>query len=139
WEVGGHTSDLHRQAFAIDGTQRPALINRLMIDRRKETLAQWRIRVRADLAANQQFFRRVLGRPATAFAFPFDATHHPTDDPAIPGQIDVLLRQAGFQVAFAGDDLDRDAGELEVPVGAGTDPWRLPRVTITSDLSTAAL
>jgi len=139
WELGGHTNDQHHQALAIDGTQRPVLINRLIIDNHKETLAQWRIRVRADLAANQAFFRRLLGHPATAFAFPFDATNHPTDDPAIPEQINVLLRQAGFQVAFAGDDLDRNAGELEVPVGVGTDPWRLPRVTITSDLSTPAL
>ena len=139
WEFGGHTDDLHRLATALDGRQLPALINRLVVGGQRETLAQWRARVQADLARSQRFFRRVLGHPVSAFAFPYGAADRPTDDPAIPQQIDGLLREAGFQLAFAGEEVDRGGGALEVPVTPDADPYRLPRITITRDLSPVGL
>ena len=133
WEFGGHSDDLHRLAQTPDGSKRPALVNRLVVGG-DETLAQWRARVHADLDRNQRFFVRVLGHRMSAFAFPYGAADRPVNDPAIPKLINELLREAGFQVGFAGEDLNRGAGELEVPVTPGTDPYRLPRVTITGDL-----
>jgi biofilm PGA synthesis lipoprotein PgaB len=134
WEFGGHTDDLHRKALTADGTKRPALVNRLLVGGRQETLVQWRARVRADLDRDQRFFVRVLGHRVTAFAFPYGAADRPSNDPAIPGQLNGLLRQAGFQLAFGGDEVNRDDGELEVPVTPGVDRYRLPRVTTTGDL-----
>jgi poly-beta-1,6-N-acetyl-D-glucosamine N-deacetylase len=139
WEFGGHTDDLHRKALTSDGSERPALVNRLMVGGHQETLAQWRARVAADLARNQGFFVKVLGRRSSAFAFPYGAADRPTNDPAIPGQLNRLLRQAGFQVGFGGDDLNRNSGALEVPVTPGADAYRLPRVTITGDLDPVGL
>jgi biofilm PGA synthesis lipoprotein PgaB len=133
WEFGGHTDDLHHLGPTPDGTKRPALINRLALGK-EETLAQWRARVHADLDRNQRFFRRVLGHPVPAFAFPYGAADRPANDPAIPKQTNGLLRQAGFQLGFGGDDVNRGSGGLEVPVTPGIDPYRLPRVTITGDL-----
>ena len=133
WELGGHTDDLHRLGVTPDGTKRPALINRLVAGT-QESLAQWHARVHDDLARSQRFFVRVLGHPVRAFAFPFGAADRPTDDPAIPKQINGLLEEAGFKLAFAGEDLNRGNGELEVPVTPGVDPYRLPRVTVTGDL-----
>jgi len=135
WEFGGHTDDLHRKALAPGGKELPALINRLVDGTGKEeTLAQWRARVQADLARNQRFFHGVLGHPASAFAFPYGAADRPTDDPAIPAQLNGLLREAGFELGFGGDDLNLADGALEVPVTPGIDPYRLPRVTVTGDL-----
>jgi hypothetical protein len=91
--------------------------------------------VEADLARSQAFFRRVLGRPVSAFAFPFGAADHPTNDPAIPEQINRVLRRAGFRLAFASEAVPRKQGELEIPVMHGADRHRLPRVTVTSDLT----
>jgi peptidoglycan/xylan/chitin deacetylase (PgdA/CDA1 family) len=139
WEFGGHTDDLHRKGTVAGGKQAPALVNRLFTGGHQETLAQWRARVQADLARNQRFFRSVIGHPVSAFAFPYGAADRPVNDPAIPGQLNRLLAEAGFRVAFGGDDLDRAKGALEVPVTPGIDPLRLPRVTITGDLGPVEL
>ena len=138
WEFGGHTDDLHRLATVPGGAQAPALLNRLLAGR-EETLPEWRARVLADLGRSQRFFRRVLGHPVGAFAFPYGAADRPTDDPAIPAQLNRLLGESGFRLAFAGEDLDRGEGQLEVPVTPGVNPLRLPRVTVTGSLGPAEL
>jgi peptidoglycan/xylan/chitin deacetylase (PgdA/CDA1 family) len=135
WEFGGHTDDLHHLAAVRGGTQAPALINRLAGDH-EETLAQWEARVRADLLRSQRFFQDVLGRPVRAFAFPYGAADHPSNDPAIPGRLPRLLGDAGFRFGFTGED--RNRGEQQ-PVTPDADPYRLPRVTVTGDLDPAGL
>jgi poly-beta-1,6-N-acetyl-D-glucosamine N-deacetylase len=135
WEFGGHTDDLHRLAAVRGGGQAPALINRLVGDR-EETLAQWETRVRADLFRSQRFFQDVLGHPVRAFAFPYGAADHPSNDPAIPGRLTGLLGDAGFQLGFVGED--RHRGQ-EQPVTPDTNPYRLPRIAVTGDLGPAGL
>ena len=133
WEFGGHTSAQHRNATILgDSDPKPALINRLRLPNgTEETLDQWRQRVRVDLSASQVFFRRILGYSATSFAFPFGASDGPTNDPAIPGQLDQLLKGAGYRIAFNAEDVE-DAGpgsQAPAPVGvsAGASALRLPR------------
>ena len=135
WEFGAHTDDLHHLATVPGGGQAPALINRLVGDH-EETLAQWEARIRADLVRNQRFFQDVLGRPVAAFAFPYGAADHPSNDPAIPERLTELLDDAGFQLGFTGDDRNRGK---EQPVTADADPYRLPRITVTGDLEPAGL
>ncbi len=135
WEFGGHTDGLHHLAAVRGGGQAPALINRLVGDR-EETLAQWEARVRADLLRSQRFFQDVLGHPVRAFAFPYGAADRPSNDPAIPARLTGLLDDAGFELGFAGED--RHRGD-ERPVTPDTNPYRLPRITVTGDLEPAGL
>jgi len=135
WEFGGHTDDLHHLATVRGGAQAPALINRLVGDH-EETLDQWEARVRADLLRNQRFFQDVIGHPVRAFAFPYGAADHPSNDPAISVRLIRLLGDAGFKLGFAGED--RNRGE-EQPVTPDSNPYRLPRVTVTGDLDPAGL
>ncbi len=101
WEFASHSDNLHTLAPIPGGKQWPALINRLVVGGQEESKAQWHARVQADLARSQAFFRRELGQAASAFAFPFGAADRPTDDPALPGEVDRLLAQAGFTFAFS--------------------------------------
>jgi biofilm PGA synthesis lipoprotein PgaB len=142
WEFASHSDDLHTLApvpVSAGGRLWPALINRLLIAGREESREQWRARVRADLARSQAFFRRQFGHPADAFAFPYGAADRPTDDPALPREVNQLLAQAGFRFAFSTEGDDPSGGRLEVPVTPGMNRFRLPRVTVTRDLSPAAL
>ena len=140
WEFASHSDDLHTLAPVPGGGKLwPALINRLLVAGHEESREQWRARVRADLARSQAFFQREFGHPADAFAFPYGAADHPTDDPAIPREIDQLLAQAGFEFAFSTGGDDPTGGRLEVPVTPGANRYRLPRVTVTRDLSPVAL
>jgi biofilm PGA synthesis lipoprotein PgaB len=135
WEFGGHTDDLHHLVPVPGGGQAPALINRLVGDG-EETLAQWEARVRADLLSSQRFFQDMLGHPVAAFAFPYGAADHPSNDPAIPGRLTELLDDAGFRLGFIGED--RHRGQ-ERPITPDANPYRLPRITVTSDLEPTGL
>ncbi len=139
WEFASHSDNLHTLAPIPGGKQWPALINRLVVGGQEESKAQWHARVQADLARSQAFFRRELGQAASAFAFPFGAADRPTDDPALPGEVDRLLAQAGFTFAFSTARADPSGGQLDIPVTPDTDRYRLPRVTITRDLGPVAL
>lgn len=135
WEFGGHTDSLHHLGAVRGGGRAPALINRLVGDH-EETLTQWEARVRADLLRSQRFFQDVLGHPVRAFAFPYGAADHPSNDPAIPARLTGLLADAGFELGFAGEE--RHRGD-ERPLTPDTNPYRLPRITVTGDLQPAGL
>jgi len=67
---------------------------------------------RADVAGCRRDLEAIVGRPVTAFAYPFGAWSARTAR---------IVRQAGFALAVTCDD---------EPVRAGGDPWRLPRLDV---------
>jgi len=126
WEFGSHTADLH-DAVPVEGNIRPALTNRVLRGGIPETIEQWRTRVAADLRESQRFFRKVLGRPVSAFAYPFGDTGATANDPLINEELPALIQQAGFTLAFAGEQVP--IGHLDL-LDADTPRWRLPRIGV---------
>ncbi|OLT32013.1 hypothetical protein BJF79_36555 [Actinomadura sp. CNU-125] len=129
WEFGSHTHALDDRV-RIPGDVGAPLPNRIVVDGRPETLDAWRARVRADLERSQDFFRRTLGHEVSAFSYPFGEAsgNDRRVDAALPG----LLRDAGFRVAFAGEDvpdghvnaIGADAGRTSSTASASAPPRR---------------
>lgn len=78
WDLQAHTDALHRDQKAAGGGTLPALTSLAP----GESLAEFRVRVRADLSTASAALERHAGRPPVAFAYPFGAygaerTNHP--------------------------------------------------------------
>lgn len=96
WDFGGHTDDGHMRVPGIPGSDPgPFLLTREWLDAegRLETLDEWRERVAADLDANvDRMVEEGFDRPLL-FAHPFAAVTAPTNDPAIPLELDQLVEE----------------------------------------------
>jgi peptidoglycan/xylan/chitin deacetylase (PgdA/CDA1 family) len=97
WEFGSHTHDQQSVVPARDGHGK-AMVSRIVTNGVEESIEQWRTRVGADLRASQDFFRAVLGRPATALSYPYGEIG---TDEAIQAALPGLLSEAGIEIAFA--------------------------------------
>ncbi|MFV2174699.1 polysaccharide deacetylase family protein [Actinomadura sp. LOL_016] len=133
WEFGSHTHVLDDRV-RIPGEVGAPLPNRIVTAGRPETLNAWRARVRADLERSQGFFRRTLGHEVAAFSYPFGEAsgNDRRADAALPG----LLRDAGFRVAFTGEDVPD--GHVDA-VGADAPPHRIDRIGVRRTTSAAGL
>ncbi|HET7488437.1 MAG TPA: polysaccharide deacetylase family protein [Acidimicrobiales bacterium] len=101
WDLEAHTDELHRMQQTALGPL-PALTSRAG----DETLAEYRQRVRKDLAASSEAIERHTGRRPVAFAYPFGA--YGADRSNDPGIRQVLHEevQRRFALAFHQDDQD---------------------------------
>ena len=90
-EIGGHTAR-HAQLSALP----PAL-------------------QRSEIETNRRWLAEILGRPATAFAYPF-GTRADFDETTVS-----LVREAGFALACA---------NFAAPLRATSDRWQLPRLLV---------
>jgi peptidoglycan/xylan/chitin deacetylase (PgdA/CDA1 family) len=135
WEFAGHSHGLHRYQLLPGSGWSPVFDHLVPTPAGPlESHAQWAARVAADLRASQAFFRAQLGTEATAFAYPFSATGDRGSDPTIGRDLRVLLRSAGYHLAFSGE-LTGDARA----VWAGDDPFRLSRLSVRPALTVAGL
>ncbi len=78
WDLQAHTAQLHREVDVAGGGSLPALTS----VRPRESLAEYRARVRDDLGQASGAIARHTGRRPVAFAYPFgaygaDRTNHP--------------------------------------------------------------
>ncbi|GAA0363207.1 polysaccharide deacetylase family protein [Actinoallomurus spadix] len=135
WEFGSHTHALHEQV-PVPGDLAPALVNRILVHGRQESPEAWRSRVRADLARSQKFFRRAFGRPASAFSYPFGDTGGMGDAPALARELPGLLRDAGFGVAFVGENVPTEHVNA---VSAQSPRWTLDRIGVRATTSVSDL
>jgi biofilm PGA synthesis lipoprotein PgaB len=136
WEFGAHTHALHDQANVL-GDIAPAMTNRILIAADEpETMDQWRARVRADLEQSQRFFQTELGAPATAFAYPYgesgDEPHGGSNTTEIADDLPILLEEAGFTVAFVGENVP--TGHVDA-ITASSPRWLLPRIGVRATTS----
>lgn len=130
WEIGSHTHASHYRRAAGPLPVATALDHRLTLPSgAQETMAQWRARVDADLAASQRFLTSVLGHPATAFAYPYGAysseNSPPAEMEAIRTQLAALLTKNGFSMALAGAITAPEKANL-----VGEDPHRIRRLSV---------
>lgn len=97
WDFGGHTDDGHRYVAGGPAEQDsgPFLLTRewLADDGRLETLDEWRGRVAADLDANVARLAEEGFEAPLLFAHPYAAVISPTNDPAIPMELDRLVEE----------------------------------------------
>jgi poly-beta-1,6-N-acetyl-D-glucosamine N-deacetylase len=135
WDLGCHTDKLHYYAPVPGGTA-PALTNRILVHGKEETVAQWRTRVSADLARCQAFFRRVVGHPATAFAYPFGGPSSGGNVPGVANIMPQLFRQAGLDWAFY--DGGVPPGHIDA-LGPWSDRYGMERIPTRSVTSVTAL
>ena len=135
WDLGCHTDKLHYYAPVPGGTA-PALTNRILVHGKEETVAQWRARVSADLARCQAFFRRLVGHPATAFAYPFGGPSSGGNIPSVAAIMPQLFRQAGLDWAFY--DGGVPPGHIDA-LGPWSDRYGMERIPTRSVTSVAAL
>ncbi|GAA4608112.1 hypothetical protein GCM10023195_31500 [Actinoallomurus liliacearum] len=135
WEFGSHSHAMHEQV-PVPGDLAPPLGNRILVHGRLESPAAWRSRVRADLARSQAFFRHVLGRPASAFSYPFGDTGSMGDSPALAKELPGLLRDAGFGVAFIGENVPTEHVNA---VSAQSPRWTLDRIGVRATTSVSDL
>lgn len=117
WDFGAHTDAGHlRLADDADGdTALPFLLTRAWLPEagRQETLDEWRVRVATDLDANiDAFVDHGFDRPLM-FAHPFAAVTEPTDDPAIPIELDRLI-EARFAASVANDPAVTTVGPNQI-------------------------
>lgn len=97
WDFGGHTDGGHGYVASgpDDDDLGPFLLTRQWLpdDRRLETLDEWRARVTADLDTSvERMVEEGFDRPLL-FAHPFAAVITPTNDPAIPMELDALVEE----------------------------------------------
>lgn len=97
WDFGGHTDGGHGRVPGGPGGNNtgPFLLTRMWLDGegRLETLDEWRTRVAADLDSNvERMVEEGFDRPLL-FAHPFAAVITPTNDPAIPAELDALVEE----------------------------------------------
>ncbi len=111
WDLQAHTAGLHHEEETAADGQLPALTSLLP----GESLAEYRLRVRADLRKASAAIEDHVGRRPVAFAYPFGAygaerTNH-------PGIRKVLAEEVGrlYRVAFHQDD------QQTVPLVSGDD------------------
>ncbi|MEA2505799.1 MAG: hypothetical protein QOH48_417 [Actinomycetota bacterium] len=100
WDIESHTATLHHEQKVADGRSLPALTSLLP----GETLQEYRMRVRTDLADASAAIKAHVGTSPVAFAYPFGAYGaERTNDPAIRG---ILRQEVGnlYSVAFHQDD-----------------------------------
>jgi biofilm PGA synthesis lipoprotein PgaB len=135
WEFGSHSHAMHEQV-PVPGDLAPALGNRILVHGRLESADAWRSRVRADLAKSQAFFRRVFGRPASAFSYPFGDTGSMGNAPALARELPGLLRAAGFGVAFVGENVPTEHVNA---VSAQSPRWTLDRIGVRATTSVSDL
>lgn len=140
WEFGAHTHALHEQV-EVPGDIASAFTNRILIKPDEpESLDDWRARVRADLVANQRFFQTEFGAPATAFAYPYgesgDEPHGGSNTTEIIDALPILLEEAGFTVAFVGENVP--TGHVDA-ITASSPRWLLPRIGVRATTSVADL
>lgn len=126
WTFGAHTYNAHRTVPTRAG-EGPALINRAD----GEDFIGWTNRVAADLARNVTDVEELTGDRPGSFAFPFAANAAPTNDARIPGRLAALVKE-DFTTSFLASRLDRATA-----VRAGWNPYALPRLTMTRDLTAA--
>mgnify|MGYP002737769441 CR=1 FL=1 len=139
WEFGGHTHALHFKQER--GDKRVSALDHLIkrADGKQETLAEWRMRVDADLAEHRRQLERRFGGESWAFAFPFgafgqdDAEMGPADK-GVKAELAKLLKKHGFTIAFAGM-----GNSTASAVYAGADSMALRRLTVRSSMDAAQL
>jgi peptidoglycan/xylan/chitin deacetylase (PgdA/CDA1 family) len=103
WDIQSHTASSHREHRAAGGAQLPALTSL----ERGESLAEYRDRIRADLAEAATEIEKNVGTRPVAFAYPFGAYGaERTNDPAIR---DILREEVGrhYTLAFHQDDQEQ--------------------------------
>jgi poly-beta-1,6-N-acetyl-D-glucosamine N-deacetylase len=131
WEFGSHSDALHANV-AVPGDLAPPMSNRVLVHGREESMAGWRSRVGADLARSQEFFRHVLGRPATAFSYPFGDTGRTGNTPAIALAMPDLLSSTGFDAAFVGENVPTEHVNA---ISARSARWTLERIGVRATTS----
>ena len=100
WDLQAHTAALHMEHEAAGGRKLPALTSLGP----GESLAEYRLRVRVDLATASDAIERHVGRRPAAFAYPFGAYGADrTNSPAIRG---ILAEEVDrrYAVAFHQDE-----------------------------------
>ena len=121
WDIQSHTARSHREHDSQGGQSLPMLTS-LAED---ETLEDYRLRVREDLADAGAAIERHVGRRPVAFAYPFGAYGADrTNDPAI---IDVLREEVGREYTIA---FQQDEQESVPLLTADQDPLRLRRLEV---------
>jgi poly-beta-1,6-N-acetyl-D-glucosamine N-deacetylase len=135
WEFGAHGHNLHELAPVPHDIQ-PAMSNLILVHGRPETLAEWSARVNADLASSQAFFRRVLGRPVSAFAYPYGETGRTGNAPQMVKLLPGTLQRAGFDVAFVGENVPTEHVDALSPQAQR---WALDRIGVRATTSVTDL
>ena len=109
WDIQSHTSGSHHEQRAAGGEQLPALTSLGP----GESPADYRDRVRADLAEATDAIEENVGRRPVAFAYPFGAYGADrTNDPAIR---DILRQEVGRQYSLAFHQDDQEQIPLVTP------------------------
>ena len=121
WDIQSHTSSLHRQREVKPGVSLPALTSLAP----KESIAEFRARVRTDLKSASSAIESHIGTRPVAFAYPFgaygaDRSNHPRIKATLRREI-ARYHSLGFQQ----DD------QRTIPLATcGSDPLRLRRLEI---------
>lgn len=106
WDFGAHTHNGHLRIAEDEGGESllPFLLVRAWLSEagRRETLDEWRQRVATDLDANIAAFVEHGFDAPLIFAHPFAAVTEPTNDPAIPIELDRMV-EARFAASVAND------------------------------------
>ncbi|GGK22322.1 hypothetical protein GCM10010124_13500 [Pilimelia terevasa] len=135
WEFGARTHALDTMV-PVPGNLRPGLSHLKLRDGRVESLDEWKDRVRADLAASQGYFRKRLGGPAAAFAYPFGDAGQDDEQPELRKALPELLAEAGYGLAFLGEGVP--TGHIDA-VRARSPRWHLPRIGVRTTLGAGRL
>lgn len=96
WEFGTHSHDQQSVVAVRDGHGK-SMVSRVATNGVEESVEQWRARLGADLKSSQDFFRSVLGRPATALSYPFGEIG---TDETVQAALPDLLAESGIGLAF---------------------------------------
>lgn len=136
WDFGAHTDSGHvRVPDDAEGDNvLPFLLTRAWLPEsgRQETLDEWRTRVAADLDANIESLVDHGFDAPLMFAHPFAAVTKPTDDPAIPIELDRMI-EARFTASVANDPAATPVGPNQIAAR------HLLRVAVRSNTTTDEL
>lgn len=135
WEFGAHGHDLH-ELVPVPHDIQPAMSNLILVHGRPETLAEWSVRVNADLAKSQSFFRHVLGHSVSAFAFPYGETGRTGNAPQMVKLLPGMLQRAGFDAAFVGENVPTEHVDALSPM---SQRWALDRIGVRATTSVTDL
>lgn len=114
-EVGSHTFDLHRGILGNpQGNQQPATTTRRYLpnEKRYESEAAYRKRVRADLERNAELIRRHIGKAPRVIAWPYGRYNETTRE---------VAEQLGMRIGLT---LDDGANMQDTPL------WGLRRILV---------
>jgi biofilm PGA synthesis lipoprotein PgaB len=105
-DIASHSYDLHQSVVANpQGGQMPAATTRRWDGTRGyETEAQWRERIRADLARSTQQIEKLTGRAPRAIVWPYGAHSAVSDEIAATLGLRASFSLHGLEQTLAGDD-----------------------------------